>query len=144
MDQANYTSFSRDDFTELRSVQSSQPVHMLNLIKLRAEAIYEDGCKTTGLEAYTHYGRVSFPVFTRLGGTIVWRGQLDQILIGPKQEAWDICFVAQYQSAAAFVEMVLDPVYRRAMRHRQAAVENSRLIRLSSAATGNAFHGAML
>jgi Domain of unknown function (DUF1330) len=143
MDGSNYTSFSRDDFAGLRSVQSDQPIHMLNLIKLRAEAVYEDGRKTSGLEAYANYGRISFPVFTRLGGTIVWRGQLDQILIGPKQEAWDVCFVAQYLSAAAFVEMVLDPVYREAMRHRQVAVENSRLIRLSPAANGNAFHGAM-
>jgi uncharacterized protein (DUF1330 family) len=143
MDGTNYTSFSRDDFAELRSVQSGQPIHMLNLIKLRAEAVYEDGSKTSGLEAYANYGRISFPVFSRLGGTIVWRGQLDQILIGPKEEAWDICFVAQYVSTAAFVEMARDPVYREAMRHRQAAVENSRLIRLSPAAAGDAFHGAM-
>jgi uncharacterized protein (DUF1330 family) len=141
MDQTNYTSFSRDDFAVLRADGSQQPFHMLNLIKLRPQATYDDGRTASGAEAYAAYGRISYPVFSRLGGSIVWRGQLDRILIGPKQEDWDICFIAQYPSPAAFVEMVLDPVYREAMRHRQAAVENSRLIRLASMPPGNAFHG---
>jgi hypothetical protein len=54
----------------------------------------------------TAYGRGSQPVFSRLGGRIVWRGKLEQTLIGPSDEFWDICFVAEYPSVAAFAEMV--------------------------------------
>jgi hypothetical protein len=41
---------------------------------------------------------------------------------------WDHCFIAEYPSVSAFVEMIRDPVYREAVKHRQAAVADSRLI----------------
>ncbi len=55
------------------------------------------------------------------------------MLIGPDQttgvEAWDLAFVAYYPTAGAFLEMVTDPAYRIAVKHRQAAVADSRLLR---------------
>jgi len=42
-------------------------------------------------------------------------------------------------SVAAFVEMIRDPVYRDAVKHRQAAVEDSRLIRLAPGTAGVGF-----
>ena len=47
------------------------------------------------------------------------------MLIGPAAEKWDACFIAEYPSVAAFVEMIRDPVYREAVKHRQAAVLES-------------------
>ena len=68
--------------------------------------------------------------FKRVGGTIVWRGAPKLTLIGPSEENWHLSFVAAYPSAAAFLEMVTDPVYQNeAVPHRQAAVLDSRLIR---------------
>jgi uncharacterized protein (DUF1330 family) len=125
----------------LRADTSGEPIDMLNLIRLRDEADYDDGRRSSGTEAYTAYGRISQPVFARFGGQIVWRGRLDQMLIGPKEEAWDVCFIARYPSAATFAEMVRDPVYREAMQHRQAAVANSRLIRLGAREAGSSFDG---
>jgi uncharacterized protein (DUF1330 family) len=61
------------------------------------------------------------------------------MLTGPADERWDICFIAEYPSVAAFVEMVRDPVYREAVKHRQAAVEDSRLIRLAPRPPGKTF-----
>jgi hypothetical protein len=61
------------------------------------------------------------------------------MLIGPSEERWDLCFIAQYPSVAAFVAMIRDPVYREAVRHRQAAVEDSRLLRLAPGAVGVGF-----
>lgn len=137
----NFTSFSKEDFAALRADASGEPIDMLNLIRLRDEADYGDGRRLSGAQAYAAYGRISQPVLARLGGQIVWRGRLDQMLIGPKEEAWDVCFIARYSSAAAFAEMVRDPVYREAMQHRQAAVANSRLIRLGPREAGSSFDG---
>ena len=95
--------------------------------------------KATGAEAYAAYGRESEPVFSRLGGSIIWRGRFEQMLIGPPQERWDLCFIAQYPTVAAFVAMIRDPVYREAVKHRQAAVEDSRLVRLAPGAAGAGF-----
>ena len=118
-----FAAFSADD--------RPGPTHMLNLVRLRAVAAYPDGRKATGVEAYTAYGRESEPVFSRLGGSIVWRGRFEQMLIGPPEERWDLCFIAQYPSVAAFVAMIRDPIYREAVKHRQAAVADSRLVRLA-------------
>ena len=95
--------------------------------------------QASGRDAYRAYARESGPVFTRLGGKQVWIGRPELTLIGPQTEAWDIAFIAQYPSGAAFVEMIRDPVYREAVKHRQAAVADSRLIRLSPGIPGAMF-----
>jgi uncharacterized protein (DUF1330 family) len=130
---------TKETFQRFRENDRAGPIHMLNLVRLRAEARYPDGRRATGAEAYAAYGRDSRPVFTRLGGRIVWQGQFELMLIGPSEERWDRCFIAEYPSVAAFVEMIRDPVYREAVKHRQAAVEDSRLIRLAPRPPGIGF-----
>jgi uncharacterized protein (DUF1330 family) len=78
-------------------------------------------------------------VFARLGGRIVWQGRFELMLIGPAEERWDHCFIAEYPSVAAFAEMIRDPAYREAVKHRQAAVEDSRLIRHAVLPVGKTF-----
>jgi uncharacterized protein (DUF1330 family) len=130
---------TKETFAVFRANDRPGPVHMLNLVRLRVRAAYPDGREATGAEAYAAYGRDSEPVFTKLGGRIVWRGQFEQMLIGPTDERWDLAFIAEYPSVQAFVEMIRDPVYREAVKHRQAAVEDSRLIRLAPGAAGIGF-----
>jgi uncharacterized protein (DUF1330 family) len=50
-----------------------------------------------------------------------------------------LCFVAEYPSADAFIAMLRDPEYRAAVIHRQAAVADSRLVRLRPQTAGAAF-----
>jgi uncharacterized protein (DUF1330 family) len=132
---------TKETFAAFRGNDRPGPIHMLNLVRLRPAAAYPDGRQATGAEAYAAYGRESGPVFARLGGRIVWRGSFELMLIGPAEERWDHCFIAEYPSVAAFVEMVRDPVYREAVKHRQAAVADSRLIRLAPGSTGAGFGG---
>jgi uncharacterized protein (DUF1330 family) len=133
---------TKETFAAFRSIDCTGPIHMLNLVRFRDKAAYPDGRNATGAEAYAAYGRDSCTVFSRLGGRIVWRGNFELTLIGPSDERWDECFIAQYPSVAAFVEMIRDPVYREAVKHRQAAVLDSRLIRLAAAAAGSGFGGS--
>jgi len=130
---------TKESFAAFRGNDRAGPIHMLNLIRLRERAAYPDGREATGAQAYAAYGRDSAPVFARLGGRIVWRGRFELMLIGPPDEHWDIAFIAEYPSVAAFVEMIRDPAYREAVKHRQAAVADSRLIRLAPLASGAAF-----
>jgi uncharacterized protein (DUF1330 family) len=78
-------------------------------------------------------------VFKRVGGSILWSGRPELVLIGPGSERWDTAFVAHYPSAGAFLAMVTDPEYRLAVVHRQAAVETSRLIRTEPREGGQSF-----
>lgn len=127
----SYIDPERNQFEAFKALPRDKPVNMLNLVKLREKAVYEDGTETTGAVAYKTYGKESGPIFTRVGGTILWRGRPEFMLIGPEAMEWHIAFVARYPNSAAFMEMVTDPDYRNAVKHRQAAVEDSRLLRCS-------------
>ena len=129
----------RTAFEAFKVLPRDEPVMMLNLVRFRERARYADGREATGAEAYAAYGRESAPVFRRVGGEIVWRGKPEVVLIGPADEHWDVAFIARYPTAGAFLEMVTDPVYREAVKHRQAAVLDSRLIRTTSADFGAGF-----
>jgi len=130
---------TKESFAAFRANDRPGPIDMLNLVRLRERAAYPDGREAAGAQAYAAYGRESGAVFRRVGGQIVWRGSFELTLIGPSDERWDLCFIARYPGIAAFVEMIRDPVYREAVKHRQAAVEESRLIRLGPAEAGELF-----
>lgn len=130
---------TKETFAAFRTNDRPGPIHMLNLIRFRDRAAYPDMREATGAEAYAAYGRESFPVFSRLGGRIVWRGRFELMLIGPSDDRWDECFIAEYPSVGAFVEMLRDPTYREAVKHRQAAVLDSRLVRLGPSKPGTGF-----
>ena len=136
-----YIDPTKETFGIFRNNDRPGPIQMLNLVRFRDRAEYPDGRALSGAEAYAAYGKESGPVFARLGGTIVWRGNFELMLIGPETENWDECFIAQYPSVAAFVEMVRDPVYREAVKHRQAAVADSRLVKLAPSDAGAGFGG---
>lgn len=112
---------------------------MLNLLRFRARAAHDDGTEATGEEAYRAYARESGPVLERPGGRQVWLGVPELAPTGPEDEAWDLAFVAEYPSVAAFVEVLRAPVYRAAVHHRTAAVADSRLIRMRPRPPGRRF-----
>ena len=120
---------NREQFDDFKALPRDQPVMMINLIKLNKQAKYKDGRVLTGAQAYENYGRESGPIFRSMGGEIIWRGSPDCVLIGPSSEAWDLAFIARYPTAGAFLSMVTNPDYQAVVYHRQAAVEDSRLIR---------------
>ena len=130
---------TKDIFAQFRDNNRAGPIQMLNLVRLRDKAAYPDGRDVSGAEAYASYGRESGPVFSRLGGKVIWQGRFELMLIGPQSEHWDHCFIAEYPEVDAFVQMVRDPVYREAVKHRQAAVLDSRLIRTKPLPFGGGF-----
>jgi uncharacterized protein (DUF1330 family) len=131
----------RARFGEFRGLAEEGPIHMLNLVRFRDRAAYPDGREASGEEAYAAYGRESGPIFRSVGGRIAWAGDFRLMLIGPQEESWDRCFIAEYPSGEAFVTMVKDPAYQSAVIHRQAAVLTSRLIRFNPVNRSEGFAG---
>ena len=134
----------REQFEAFKALPRNEPIQMLNLIRLRDKAEYPEGhpdCGKgiSGRDAYRAYGRTAGPIFRRLGGRQVWAGRPDAVVTGPADERWDLAFIAEYPNAAAFLAMVTDPEYREHVKHRQAAVLDSRLIRLKPMAPGQNF-----
>lgn len=138
-----HTAFDANAFRAFRDLPRRGPIQMLNLVRLRESPAYPpdfDGPRhATAAAAYAAYGQGSAPVLARLGGRIVWRGRPEFALIGP--EAWDLAFIAEYPDAESFAAMLKDPGYRAAMAQRQAAVADSRLIRMEPLPPGEGFGG---
>lgn len=136
---ADYVNPEKEAFRQFRELDVDGPVHMLNLVKLKDSAVYEDGTMVSGKEAYAAYGRESSPVLKKVGGRIFWSGAFELMLIGPQDQTWDIAFIAEYPNPQAFVDMVKDPEYQKAVKHRTAAVATSRLVRFSPKKTSGSF-----
>lgn len=136
---SNYIDPEREQFDAFKELPRDQPIMMLNFLRFRDKAAYENGQAATGAEAYAAYGEESGPIFRRVGGEIIWRGKPELMLIGPQDKDWDLIFIARYPTAAAFLEMVTDPDYQKAVRHRRAAVKDSRLIRTVESGEGGGF-----
>jgi len=58
---------------------------------------------------------------------VLWLASVDQVVIGEEAERWDEAILVQYPSRKTFLEMLRIPEYRDATRHRDAALEDSRL-----------------
>lgn len=139
-----YIDPTRAQFDAFKDLDRDTPIEMLNLVAFNDLANYpgdhelaRDGL--TGTEAYALYGKHSGPVLAKVGGSILWRGSFQTMLIGPPDEAWDAVFIARYPSAHAFLAMVTHSDYKRAVVHRQAAVHTSRLIRCAPQEGGATF-----
>ena len=135
---------TREQFDAFKALPHDEPVAMLNLLRFRDKAEYPAdhplaAAELSGPAAYERYGTESGPIFRRVGGRILWSGKPEATLIGPAEELWNSAFVAWYPAAAAFLEMVTDSDYRRAVVHRQAAVATSRLVRTAQRDTGASF-----
>ncbi len=135
---------TREQFGAFAKMPDEGEIWMLNMLRFREHAAYEnDHPKAqenwTGRQAYTAYGEASGPIFRRVGGRILWRAEPKVTVIGPTDEAWDMVFVAVYPNAAAFIEMVKDAEYQVAVKHRQAAVATSRLVRMAPEENGEGF-----
>jgi hypothetical protein len=126
----------REAWEIFKALPRGEPIHMLNLIRLKPTAEYPPGHPDhdgglSGPEAYRRYGAALAPVFEALRARQVWAGKPQVMVTGPRSEAWDLAFIAEYPTSQAFIDMVRDPHYREhVVPHRTAAVEDSRLLRL--------------
>ena len=139
-----YIDPDREAWEAFKALPRDQPIHMLNLVRLKDRAEYppdhpDHGKEISGLEAYRAYGRTTAPILKRLGGRQVWVGKPQVMVTGPASEAWDLAFIAEYPSADAFIAMVRDPEYREFVKHRTAGVADSRLLRLAPSEPGEGF-----
>ena len=130
---------TKEQFEQFKNLPRNTPIMMLNLLRLKEKASYKDGTIATGAQAYASYGKNSSTIFSNVGGEIIWRGNPESIVIGPSDEHWDIAFIARYPDAGAFLGMVTNPDYQTIVFHRQAAVKDSRLIRLGETGGGSGF-----
>lgn len=112
----------------LASIAADKPVVMLNLLRFRDQAAYTDPLEAcSGREAYKRYSKTSIQTISAVGGNVIFSGRAHASLIGPPGEYWHQVFLVRYPSMGAFRSMLSMPQYQSSVRHRTAALQDSRL-----------------
>jgi uncharacterized protein (DUF1330 family) len=101
------------------------PIHMVNLLKFKDKAEYEDGRETSlsGAEAYAIYGAEVQAHLAKVGGKGVFSGQVSRLMLGEVEDLWDMVVIAMYPSKKAMLAMITDPDYIESAKHRSAGLE---------------------
>jgi uncharacterized protein (DUF1330 family) len=117
----------------LMSDVSDEPIVMLNLLRFRSKAAYDDGRETslTGLEAYQLYAGSMQTLVESQGGKFIFGGRIAGMVIGEVEQMWDICALIEYPSAASFAKIATSPEVREIGVHRAAGLEGQLLIRMA-------------
>ena len=101
------------------------PIYMVNLLKFKNKAEYEDGRKTnlSGEEAYAIYGLEVMEHLKKIGGESIFSGVVNRLMLGEVEELWDWIAVVRYPSRKAMLEMITNPDYLESEQHRSAGLE---------------------
>ena len=97
---------------------------MVNLLKFKKKAEYEDGRDTelSGEEAYAIYAMEVQEHLKKVGGELIFGGQVNRLMLGEVEDLWDTVAIARYPSRKAMLEMMLSSDYQESEKHRSAGL----------------------
>jgi uncharacterized protein (DUF1330 family) len=114
-----------EQFTKLMEKGPDGPIFMVNLLKFKEKAEYEDGRETdlSGRDAYMIYGRTVSDILPKFGGRAVFAADVTFLSLGKVEELWDEVAIAMYPARADMVRMSMSDEWREASVHRSAGLK---------------------
>ena len=118
--------------------QNDAPVLMLNLLKFKDKAVYEDGRETnlSGRQAYSIYRNEVINHLEKVGAEPVIAGNINGLVIGEVEELWDVAAIVRYPSKQAMLKMIIDKDYLESEKHRAAGLQGQLNIEVTEAVFG--------
>ena len=115
---------SRERIEEMMQPGPEGPIYMINLLKFKERAEYEDGRQTdlTGRQAYQLYGRAVSKLITEYGGTVTFAGDVTFLALGQVEDLWDEVAIAMYPTRGDLLRMSSSDAWREAAVHRTAGL----------------------
>ena len=103
---------------------SEGPICMVNLLKFKEKAEYEDGRDTdlTGREAYALYEEGVKKLLQEIGGGIGFEGDVERLALGEVEELWDVVALAVWPSRGVMFEVMQSPDMQVISVHRSAGL----------------------
>lgn len=100
------------------------PIYMVNLLKFREWAEYEDGRETrlTGREAYAIYEEGVTELLPSFGGYGAFFADVERLALGEVEDLWDVVAIAVYPSRRAMLEMMQSDRMKEIAAHRSAGL----------------------
>lgn len=115
---------SRERIEEMMAPGPDGPIYMVNLLKFKERANYEDGRESdlSGRDAYQIYGGEVSKLIVEYGGSITFVGDVTFLALGQVEKLWDEVAIAQYPSRKALFEMSTSPEWQAIAVHRAAGL----------------------
>ena len=132
--QTGYLNPTDESAKQLFSKSIRGEVIMLNLLRFKEIADYSQFpdiapiTPITGEEAYQIYIDQTLPFLEKSGGEIMLLGKSEHFFIGPMEEKWDLVMIIKQKSLDSFLSFASDPHYQVVIGHREAAIDDSRLL----------------
>lgn len=100
------------------------PIFMVNLLKFKEKAVYDDGRETklSGREAYQIYGRAVMKLVEQYNGKVFFAGDVTFLALGEVEELWDEVAIAMYPSRADLWAMSTSKEWLEISVHRSAGL----------------------
>lgn len=116
---------TEEQLTAMSEPGPDGPIVMVNLLKFREHAAYEDGSDRhlSGRDAYQRYAAAVGRLIRTYGGRFLFAGDVTYLMIGQADEMWDEVALAEYPNRAAFMAMIAAPEFQAASHHREAGLE---------------------
>lgn len=110
---------------ELMKPGPDGPVFMVNMLKFREKAVYEDGRETdlSGRDAYAIYGHEVVNLLSKFNGEAVFAGDVTFLAVGDVEELWDEIAIVKYSRRADLVAMSMSPEWQAISVHRTAGLK---------------------
>ena len=115
---------SPERIAEMMQPGPDGPVHMVNLLRFRERAEYEDGRPTdlSGREAYGLYAEVTSKLIEEFDGSVAFQGEVTFLALGQVEDLWDEVVIATYPNRGAMVQMSMSDTWQEANVHRVAGL----------------------
>jgi len=100
------------------------PIYMVNLLKFKERAEYEDGRETdlSGREAYAIYTEGVIELLQEFGGYAAFSADVERLMLGEVEDLWDTVAIAVYPSREAMLSMMQSEEMRAISVHRSAGL----------------------
>ena len=115
---------SSERIKEMMEPGPEGPIYMINLLKFKEHAEYEDGRDTqlTGYEAYQIYGKGVARLRPKYGGEVFFMGDVTFLSLGQVEELWDEVAIAKYPDRGSLVQMTSSEEWQALAVHRAAGL----------------------
>jgi hypothetical protein len=114
-----------EQMTELMQPGPAGPIFMVNLLKFKERAAYDDGRETnlSGRDAYMIYGRAVSELLPKFGGRAIFAADVTFLSLGQADELWDEVAIAMYPQRGDMVRMSMSEEWRAISVHRAAGLK---------------------
>jgi uncharacterized protein (DUF1330 family) len=115
---------SPDRVKEMMEEGPEGPIYMINLLKFKEKAEYEDGRETdlTGYEAYQIYSKAVAKLLSAFGGKGFFAGDVTFLALGQVEDLWDEVAIAMYPKRADLFRMSSSKEWQEIAVHRTAGL----------------------